>query len=165
MSAEESTRLAVAEGIACQSEAWHMYVDNFEEVVNSYLRRITEWWSTWWPWHKERDDRIEVLTAEVAEFREEVAALRGTQDVLAMFKEKRLFKLKFKHSLLQELREERASIDATILQEVLHKLGQERLQEQKRGKQYDSEKTKVLQDLRHELRQITFHPPALRARR
>ena len=116
MRAEESTRLAVAEGIARQCEAWHLYVDTFQEAVNSYLRRITEWGSTWWPWHNERDDRIEALTAEVAELREEVAALRGTQDVLAMSKEKRLFKFKFKHSLLQELREERAKIYAKFLQ-------------------------------------------------
>ena len=100
MSAKESTRHAVAQGIARRCEACHMYVDTFQEAVNSYLRWITEWWSTWWPWHKERDDRIEALTAEVAELREEVAALRGTQDVLAMFKEKRMFKLKIKHSLL-----------------------------------------------------------------
>ena len=98
-----------------------------------HLRRISAWWITWWPWHKERDDRIEALTAEVAELLEEVAALRGTEDVLAMFKEKRSFKLKFKHSLLRELREERAKIDAKFLQEALHELGQERLQGHKKG--------------------------------
>ena len=90
-SAEERTRLAVAEGIARQCETWHMYVDTIQEVVNSYVRRITKWWSTWWPWREERDNRIEALTAEVAQLREEVAALRTTQDLLAMFKEKRLF--------------------------------------------------------------------------
>ena len=42
--------------------------------------------------------------------------LRGTQDVLAAFKEKVLFKLKFRHALLRELREERANIDATLSQ-------------------------------------------------
>ena len=165
MSAEENTRLAVAESIACQCEAWHMYVDTSQDAVKSYLCRITEWWSTWWPWQKERDDRIEALATEVAELREEVAALRGTQDVLAMFKEKRLFKFKLKLALRQELGEERAKIDATFLQQVLHELGQEWLQEQSRREQYDSEKKKVLQDLLHELRQITFHSPALRARR
>ena len=36
MSAEESTRLAVAEGIARQCQARHMYVDTFQETVNSY---------------------------------------------------------------------------------------------------------------------------------
>ena len=74
--------------------------------------------------------------------------------MLAICKEKRWFKLKFKHALLQELREERGKIDATFLQEVLHELGQERLQEQKRREQYDSEKKKVLQDLLDELRSI-----------
>ena len=96
MSAEESTHLAVAQGIARQCEAWHMYVDTFQAAAHSYLRRITEWWSTWWPWQKEREDGIETLTTEVAELHEEVAALRGTQDVLAMFKEKKMFKLKLK---------------------------------------------------------------------
>ena len=116
MGDEESTRLAVAEGIARQCETWHLYVDTFQEAVNSYLRRITEWGSTWWPWHNERDDRIEALTAEVAELREEVAALRGTEDVLALFKEKRLSKLSVKPSLLRELREEQANMDAKFLQ-------------------------------------------------
>ena len=81
-------------------------------AVNAYLRR-----------HEERDDRIEALISEVADLREEMAALRGTQDVLAMFKEKK-FKPKFKDSLLQELREGRAKIDAKFLQELLYELGQ-----------------------------------------
>ena len=115
-----------------------MYVDTFQEADNSYLRRITEWWSTWWPWHKERDERIEALNAEVAELREDVAALRGTQDVLGIFKEKRWFKLKIKYSVLQELCEERGNIEAKLLQQMLHELGQERLREQKRWEQYDS---------------------------
>ena len=74
--------------------------------------------------------------------------------MLATFEEKRLFKFKFKHSLLQELRKEGAKIDAKFFREVLHEPGQERLQEQKRREQYDSEKKKVLQDLLHELRQM-----------
>ena len=71
-----------------------MYVDTFQDAAISYLRRITEWWSTWWPWHRERDDRIEALTTEFAELREDVAALRGTQNVLVMSNENSLSKLK-----------------------------------------------------------------------
>ena len=48
-SAEESSLLAVAEGITRQCETWHMCVSTFHESVNSYLCRITKWWSTWWP--------------------------------------------------------------------------------------------------------------------
>ena len=128
-SAEESTHLAVAQGIARQCEAWHMYVQTFQEVVNAYLRQITEWWRTWLPAvnaylhrHKERDDRIEALIAEVAQLLGEVAAFRGTQDLLAIRLEATrqiqasTCNEKLRHYLLQVLREERAQIAAKFLQ-------------------------------------------------
>ena len=74
--------------------------------------------------------------------------------MIVMCKEKRSFKLKFKHSLLHELHEERAKIYAKFLQSVLHSFGQERLQEHKRRQLYDSERKKVLQNLLHELQAI-----------